>query len=170
MESKRITAYVKHKQSDRQQNKNIASKKPYSPENLVDDEQQDQFICPMGKPMVNTGSYTRTTKAGFVQEYTRCEMESYKWCRLRQVCHGQKGNRVIEVNHNLRRLKGKANKRLKTPKGINKRKQRCFDVEPVFSSIKHNHQFKRFMLRGIKKVEVETGLLALAHNLRKKAA
>lgn len=73
----------------------------------------------MGKPMVNTGSYTRVTKAGYVQEYTRYEVESCKWCGLRQVCHGQKGNRVIEVNHNLRRLKGKANKRLKTPKGIN---------------------------------------------------
>jgi hypothetical protein len=101
LESKRIKAYVKHNQFDRQQNKNIASKKPYSPENLVYDEQQDQFICPMGKPMVNTGSYTRVTKAGYVQEYTRYEVESCKWCRLRQVCHGQKGNRVIEVNHNL---------------------------------------------------------------------
>ncbi|MBO9564586.1 MAG: transposase [Niastella sp.] len=42
--------------------------------------------------------------------------------------------------------------------------------EPVFGNIKHNHQFKRFMLRGIEKITVETGLLALAHNLRKKAA
>jgi hypothetical protein len=29
---------------------------------------------------------------------------------------------------------------------------------------------KRFMLRGIQKVSIETGLIALAHNLRKKAA
>ncbi|MGN8037435.1 transposase, partial [Chitinophaga sp. 22321] len=32
------------------------------------------------------------------------------------------------------------------------------------------HHFRRFMLRGIEKVEIETGLLALAHNLRKKIA
>jgi len=40
----------------------------------------------------------------------------------------------------------------------------------VFGNIKHNHKFNRFMLRGKKKVAVEFGLLALAQNLRKKAA
>jgi hypothetical protein len=43
-------------------------------------------------------------------------------------------------------------------------------VEPVFGNIKNNYHFKRFMLRGIQKVNNETGLLALAHNLRKKTA
>jgi hypothetical protein len=67
-------------------------------------------------------------------------------------------------------LKLKAEKRLKSKRGIQKRKQRCFDTEPVFANIKHNHYFKRFMLRGLEKVSIETGLLALAHNLRKKIA
>lgn len=56
------------------------------------------------------------------------------------------------------------------PRITGKRKQRCFDTEPVFANIKYNHHFKRFMLRGTEKVTIETGLLALAHNLRKKAA
>jgi hypothetical protein len=43
-------------------------------------------------------------------------------------------------------------------------------VEPVFANIKNNHRFRRFMLRGKEKVAVEAGLLAIAHNLRKKAA
>jgi len=34
--------------------------------------------------------------------------------------------------------------------------------------IKHNHNFKRFILRGLDKEGIEMGLLALAHNLRKK--
>ncbi|MET2850222.1 transposase [Vibrio owensii] len=70
----------------------------------------------------------------------------------------------------MNRLRQQADKRLLTKRGIQKRKQRCFDTEPVFANIKYNHHFKRFMLRGIDKVMVETGLLALAHNLRKKAA
>jgi|GEM_PF-4744786 len=37
-----------------------------------------------------------------------------------------------------------------------KRKQRCFDTEPFFADIRHNHHFKRFMLRGIEKVSIET--------------
>jgi len=170
LEDKRITAYVKHNQFDRLQNKKIAEKKPYAYEKLAYDQDKDQFICPKGKPMVNKGSSTRISTAGYPQQYTRYEVGSCNWCPIRKACHGQKGNRIIEVNHNLLRLKKKADKRLKTQKGIQKRKQRCFDTEPVFADIKHNHQFKRFMLRGIAKVSIETGLLALAHNLRKKTA
>ncbi|MCD4725142.1 MAG: transposase, partial [Bacteroidales bacterium] len=29
------------------------------------------------------------------------------------------------------------------------------------------HNFRRFMLRGMEKVEIEAGLLSLAHNIRK---
>jgi hypothetical protein len=49
---------------------------------------------------------------------------------------------------------------------LKKRKQRCWDVEAVFGNIKQNMNF-RFMLRGIDKVNVEKGLIAMAHNLKK---
>ena len=75
-----------------------------------------------------------------------------------------------DINHRLRRLKQQANARLKSEKGIMYRKRRAADVEPVFANLKHNKNFKRFMLKGIIKVEIETGLLALAHNLAKMAA
>ncbi|WP_410493427.1 transposase [Chryseobacterium sp. 7] len=35
--------------------------------------------------------------------------------------------------------------------------------------MKYNKGFKRFFLRGQIKVEIETGLIAIAHNLRKLA-
>jgi transposase len=169
LEDKRITAYVKHNQFDRMQNKAIGNKKPYATDKLSYDEHTDRYLCPIGKPMKNMGAYTTKTKTGFDQTITRYQAKKCDGCPLRSECHQQKGNRIIEVNHNLNRLKQKANKRLKTKRGIQNRKQRCFDTEPVFANIKHNHHFKRFMLRGIEKVNVETGLLALAHNLRKKA-
>ncbi|MFC0343828.1 transposase [Epilithonimonas hispanica] len=40
----------------------------------------------------------------------------------------------------------------------------------MFAHLKHCNNFKRFTLRGQKKVELEFGLHALAHNLRKKVA
>lgn len=54
--------------------------------------------------------------------------------------------------------------------GIQKRKQRTADVDLVFAQHKHNHNFRRFSLKGIQKTELEFGLMALAHNLRKKIA
>jgi transposase len=170
LEMKRITGYVKHNQFDRMQNERIASKKPYSTDKLTYDDQNNTYTCPSGKVMDDIGSYVRTTTTGFQQTITEYQAKNCKGCRLRSDCHEQKGNRIIKVNHNLNRLKQKADKRLKSQRGIKKRKQRCFDTEPVFANIKHNHHFRRFMLRGLEKVTVETGLLALAHNLRKKVA
>lgn len=72
-------------------------------------------------------------------------------------------------NPKLSKLRHKAHKLLNTKRGIKLRKQRCHDVEPVFAQIKHNKGFKRFMLRGQNKAEIETGLIAIAHNLRKLA-
>ena len=42
------------------------------------------------------------------------------------------------------------------------RSQRPQDVEAVFGNLKNNKHFKRFHLRGLKKVEIEFGLLAIA--------
>ena len=70
-------------------------------------------------------------------------------------------------NPKLAKIREKAFKLLNTRKGIQLRKQRCHDVEPVFAELKHNKNYKRFMLRGKDKVEVEIGILAIAHNLKK---
>ena len=59
---------------------------------------------------------------------------------------------------------------LNSERGIKLRKQRAHDVETVFAQIKNNKGFRRYSLRGIDKVEIETGLLAIAHNLKKKVA
>ena len=170
MEDQNITAYVKHTHFDREQSELLQSKKPFTADKLYYNKEQDCYYCPMGQRMQNTGITVKTTSTGFTQTITRYEARNCEGCPLRGVCYKAKGNRVIEVNHNLNRLKQQANELLKSKKGMEKRKQRCFDTEPVFGNIKNNHHFKRFMLRGIHKVSVETGLLAMAHNLRKKAA
>lgn len=170
LEDKRITAYVKHTQFDRMQNETLRNKNPFSVDKLTYDDQKNQFLCPVGEPMKHIGWKIEETRGGYAQVIDSYQAKNCKDCFLKDACHQQPGNRIIEVNLNYHRLRQKAEKRLKTKRGIQKRKQRCFDTEPVFANIKHNHHFKRFMLRGIEKVTVETGLLALAHNLRKKAA
>ena len=51
--------------------------------------------------------------------------------------------------------------------GIKHRKKRCIEVESVFGNIKSNKRFNRFKLRRLKKVNMEFGLIAIAHNLKK---
>ena len=165
-----ITAYVKHNQFDRQQNQTIRDKKPFSTDKLHHNQKEDYYVCPMGQHMNSIGTITKTTSSGYQQTIKRYQAQNCEGCPMRAGCFNAKGNRIIDVNENLNRLKQQADELLTSEEGIKKRKQRCFDVEPVFANIKHNHHFKRFMLRGLEKVTVETGLIALAHNLRKKAA
>lgn len=170
LEDKGITAYVKHNQFDRNQHKTTRDKKPFTADKMHYDAAKDQYRCPSGKVMKNVATRQRITTTGFQQQITRYRTKKCNACPLQQQCNPGNNWRTIEVNHNLNRLKQQAERRLKSKRGIKKRKQRCHDTEPVFANIKNNHQFRRFMLRGIEKVTVETGLLAIAHNLRKKVA
>jgi transposase len=170
LEGMEITAYVKHAHFDRQQSKAIGSKKPFSTDKLFYNQQQDAYYCPMGQKMLRCGDSQRRTTTGYVQSLAVYEAKNCSGCPLRGVCQEGKGNRIVTVSHALSRLKHQADERLKSEEGILRRKQRCWDVEGVFGNIKNNHGFRRFMLRGTEKVSIEVGLLALAHNLRKKAA
>jgi len=54
--------------------------------------------------------------------------------------------------------------------GVKLRKNRAIEPEAVFGQLKSNNRFNRFKLRTLPKVNVEFGLAAIAHNLRKMAA
>lgn len=168
LEKNQIEAYVKPADFDRRQKKRY-NPNPFNSDQLEYDAAKDIYLCPVGTPMKNIGQYSKKER-GFLKTYTKYKASGCRNCPLRGACHNQKGNRVIQVNHRGRYLKQQAHERLKTEKGIYYRKRRPADVEPVFGNIKSNKSFKRFLLRGIDKTEIEWGLLCLAHNLKKIAA
>lgn len=170
LEQKETVAFVKYGMFDKGQNENHNSKHPFAANKLFYNKEKDCYICPMGQQMGFIGTYTRITATGFKQTVKRYQARNCGSCPLNGACHKSKDNRTIEINENLNRLKQKAYELLNSEEGIARRKKRCFDVEPVFGNIKQNHGFRRFMLRGKEKVELEWGLLAIAQNLRKKAA
>ena len=54
--------------------------------------------------------------------------------------------------------------RILSEQGITLRSKRPVKTESVFARLKHNWGFRRNWLRGKEKVEVEWGLLCIAHN------
>ena len=170
LEQNNIAAYVKYGQFDRGQNETIQNKEPFTADKLFYNEKEDYHVCPMGQKMLNTGTHTQETSTGFKQAITNYQARNCSTCPLNGVCHESKGNRVISINHPLNKHKEKAKKNLQSDEGTAHRKKRCHDTEPVWGNIKHNHHFKRFMLRGTKKAAVEVGLLSLSQDLRKKVA
>lgn len=164
-----VEAYIKPTDFDRKQKKNWQPN-PFATEQLEYDSHKDEYSCPAGKPMKRIGGYRKRENGGVIKTYALYQAKGCRNCPLKQACHKQKGNRIIKVNHKGHQLKDQAHERLKTEKGIYYRKKRPADVEPVFGNIKNNKNFKRFLLKGIDKTEIEWGLLCIAHNLSKIAA
>ena len=162
----RIEPYVKYNYFD----KDRKDKDEFKPWNFPYNKRKDVFYCPAGEEMKLIGTRERKTTRGFKQQISNYQSDNCTDCFLRELCHDQKGNRTIQVNHRLRKFKEKVKRNLESEQGLLYRKQRPCDVEPVFGQIKNNKGFRRFNLRGLKKVEIETGLLAIAHNLQKLTA
>jgi Transposase and inactivated derivatives len=168
LDKHQIEAYVKPTDFDRRQHNNYHPN-PFNSDQLEYDADKDIYLCPSGTPMKNIGQ-RKKKEGGILKTYTMYKASGCRNCPLRDACHKQKGNRIIHVNHRGRQLKQKAYERLKTEQGIYYRKRRPADVEPVFGNIKSNKNFKRFLLKGVAKTEIEWGLLCIAHNLKKIAA
>ena len=164
------TAYVKYSSFNKDQHPSKVDKKPFAVDKLHYNKQKNEYICPMGQAMHHIGTCTQKTEAGYTRILDKYQAKNCSKCPLNGVCHRSKGNRIIEVSHRGNELKQQAYENLTSEQGIYYRKKRCIEPEPVFGNIKHNKNFKRFMLRGLQKVNIETGLLALAHNLKKKSA
>ena len=170
LENTGTDAFIKYGLFDKQQKKSNIDKVPFAVDKLYYNKEGDYFVCPMGQQMKCIGVFTQQTSTGFQQQLKKYKAQNCSGCPMRGVCHNSKDDRIIQVNENLNRQRDKAYKLLNSDVGIEKRKKRCHDVETVFGNIKQNHMFRRFMLRGKEKVSIEWGLLAIAQNIRKKAA
>lgn len=169
LEKNNIESFVKFNYFHKEQTKKFKSN-IFHKDNLYYSPTQDCFYCPMGQKMAKTATFVRKTSTGFEQHITQYQAQNCNDCPLRGSCYKAKGNRIIEVNHNLERHKQNARNKLLSKEGVKRRGQRCADVEATFGIIKNNKGFRRLMLRGKRKVEIETGLIALAHNLSKISA
>lgn len=168
LEEKELGSYVKynkfHWEKKRKNREN-----PYLAENLQYDRKTDSFTCRNEKKLLHIGNRKYVTEAGYEtrRDYYRCE--DCNNCPYAHECKKADGPRTIRLSHRLNELKKKANENLCSPKGLELRAQRVVEVEQVFGRIKGCWSFRRFHLRGMDKVKIEWGLLAIAHNITKMA-
>jgi hypothetical protein len=169
MEGKVEEAYVKYNKFHKEQTQK-AEEDPFNQDKLYYNEELDCFFCPMGQAMKKVGEQERQTRTGYLQKTTQYQAVNCEGCPLRSMCHTSENERIVTRNHNLERHKRRALKLLISEKGIKHRCQRSWDVEGAFGIIKQNKGFRRFLLRGKKNVEIEAGIIAIAHNISKLTA
>lgn len=170
LEKEQVEAFVKFPQFDRA----LRGSKPISAaagKGMLWDEDHEEYRCPEGHHMPWVGMTHRTTDNGYIQALAQyAAPPQCDTCPLRDACAINRGNRMHEVSHRLEGYRQRAYAKLTSEQGVAHRKRRPHDVESVFGNLKANHGLRRFLLRGLDKVGIETGLALLAHNLRKWAA
>jgi transposase len=169
LEGTAMTNYLKFPSYYAEQKRNY-KKNPFLRENFKYDPVIDAYICPNKRLLTLQGTYQQThKKTGYQSTLKEYQCESCKDCPFyEQCCKSKTGeNRLIKVNQKLDIYKQQARENLNGEIGTKLKKQRSIEIESCYGDIKHNMGFKRFHLRGIKKVNTEFNLVAMAHNLRK---
>jgi len=169
LEQKQIENYLKFPYYHGEQ-KSSHRKNRFHKDNFPYDPLTDSYECPHGLRLTYQCKFTKTHKRtgykSIIKEYECSDCSRCPFCQ--QCCKSAKGeNRTIQVNEKLENYKQQARENLGTETGIRLKKQRSIEIESCFGDIKHNMGFRRFHLRGMKKVKTEITLIAMAHNLRK---
>ena len=166
MDVHNMEAYVKYNYFHKEQRPRYTPN-PFSPTSLYYNKEQDFYVCPMGQHMKRIGMKRSLTSNGFVTYSVRYQAERCDGCPLRGSCFKARGNRIIEVNHQLQHYKQKARELLTTEEGIKHRGRRCIEPEAVFGQTKYNKAYKRFRHFGKDKVNMDFAFFAIAFNIGK---
>ncbi|WML31739.1 IS1182 family transposase [Neobacillus sp. OS1-32] len=132
-------------------------------------EQDDCFICPNGRKVTFKKYQNKKNQSGYEQSFKIYECEDCTGCPLKAKCTKAKGNRQVHWNTVFEEMKAKAKTALECEEKAAIYARRKIEVESVFGHIKGNRSFRRFSLRGLDKVHIEFGIVALAHNILKVA-
>jgi transposase len=109
-----------------------------------------------------------------------CSQENYQYAENRgikaaippqtydyDIAARHRGNYRYSKNLGYERLKVKMLDFLESEEGKGLMDRRKHDVEPTFGDVKHNMGFRKLLLRLMPKAATETGLVCLAHNIKK---
>jgi hypothetical protein len=169
LEDKGIDAYIKYNTFEKEQTKKWHQDLSRI-ENLYYNPEKDCYYCPMGQKMELVGSEVIISDNDYEQFKKHYQATNCNGCPLRGPCNKSPGNRRIGTSPIMQKHRAKARELLNSEQGLQYRSKRSVDVEPVFGMIKSNRNYRRFLLRGLEKVEIETGLISIAHNLKKMAS
>jgi transposase len=166
LEEHHIDNYLKYNTFHYEQKKKFRDD-AYRKDNFSYDPSSDTYSCPQGRTMILKEINTDETSNGYPVTNRLYQCEDCRDCPVAAMCKRGQGNRTIQINPTLQAYRAQARENLTSKRGLALRGQRNCDVEPVFGDLKHNQGYQRYRLRGLPKVNIETALLSMAHNMKK---
>ena len=145
-------------------------------ENMAYDAEKDEYTCAQGKQLTAVSTKRRRSETGHIQEVTVYECADCSGCPVKGKCIRQKKTDKTPLEDRVKRLnvskyftaqREAMEEKISTEEGILLRINRSIQAEGVFAMIKEDMNFRRFMLRGKKNVNVEWHLVSMAYNILK---
>jgi len=160
-EQANITTYV----GEPEYRNNKPMPKPgYYKNNFIFNKKENHYICPQGQILTTNGNdYKKPHRSGYtlVKHY---KTKACKSCKAKHLCTENKHGRLIERSQYQESVDAN-NQRIKTEK--EKYLQRQMIVEHPFGTIKRNWGYDYVLVKGLKKVDGEFGLIFLCYNLKR---
>jgi transposase len=142
-------------------------KNPFDKAHFTYDEEINCYICPQGRRLPFKETQESKTDNNYLIKYDVFQCTDCSGCPNAADCKKTEGKRTVRRRQTLDRYRRQAFENLTSFEGVKLRKQRNIDVESVFGHIKHNLGIRRFKMRGLGKVNIEMGLICIAHNIKK---
>jgi hypothetical protein len=144
-------------------------------ENMAYDEGTDSYTCASGKQLTFDYDKNSKSKSGFQTTTSVYSCKECAGCPLKEKCVRSGGSKkpleerskVIYVSKRFAAQREAMEGRINTEQGKLLRVNRSIQAEGVFAMVKEDMNFRRFLLRGAVKVEVEWTLLSIAYNVLK---
>ena len=158
--------YIKPQNYERSKTKKYKSNMALR-ENMAYDPERDEYTCQAGQKLRVKHVGIRKNKNGFESEITYYVCDDCSGCPHKKNCTRAKGNRQLHVSKKFIEQRKASLERITSEKGILLRMNRSIQSEGAFGVIKQDYGFRRFLLRGHRKVTTEVLLLAMAYNVNK---
>ena len=134
------------------------------------DKEKDCYICPKGEVLRTNGSvYKKSTVCQIRKNPTPYTVKHYKTkaclsCAAVSLCTNNKYGRLVERSEHVEAV-GRNNQRVIEHQEVYRRRQAI--VEHPFGTIKRAWGYTYTLLKGLKKVDGEMGIIFTAYNLRR---
>ena len=127
----------------------------------------DEYTCQVGQKIWAKYIGKQKAKSGYEREVTYYECDDCSQCPFKKKCTRAKGNRKLQVSKKFISQRAASPERIIGPEGIILRMNRSIQSKGAFGVVKQDHGFRRFLLRGSRKVTTEILLIAMAYNVNK---
>lgn len=143
-------------------------------ENMMYDAQEDAYICYAGHKLRAAYEKRTRSKTGYPIITTIYSCDDCAGCPYKAKCIKgaskiplEERKKNLHVSKNFERQRREMEARINTEEGILLRVNRSIQVEGAIGVLKQDMGFRRFLMRGQVKVQIELFLLAIAFNINK---